>query len=104
MVKKKVVKKKEKIAIPIKWHVPENTITRYATNMIAQVLENEVKLSFFELSPDIRLDPKEPHQKEVQANCVASVIVSVTKLPQIIDVLQQQFDHFMKTRMPEEEL
>ncbi len=100
MAKKKTVKSKKDIAVPIKWNVPENMISRYATNMTVQLLENEFKLVFFELSPDIRTDPGAPPQKEVQANCVGSIIVNINTVPKIITVLKTQLDLFIAKNSP----
>jgi len=101
MTKKKTKKAtKKEIKLPIKWHVPENMISRYATNMTVQLLENEFKLAFFELSPNIRTDPSVPPQKEVQANCVGSIIVNINTVPKIIDVLKRQLDLFIAKNSP----
>ncbi len=98
---KKIVKNKKTDGTPIKWNVPENMISRYATHMTVQLLENEFKLAFFELSPEIRIDPKLPSSKEVQANCVGSVIVNVAKVPSIIEVLKRQLDLYISRHSPE---
>lgn len=47
MAKKRTVKSKEEVRVLIKYNVPENTLSRYATNMTVQILGNEFKLAFF---------------------------------------------------------
>jgi len=91
----KVEIKKTEITIPLKWHLPDTIITRYASNMVIQTLENEFKLSFFEINPEIRLGPDVPPPSEMQAECVASVIVSPAKLPQFIEAMQKQFAKYI---------
>jgi hypothetical protein len=86
--------KEQVLEIPIKWHVPDTITTRYANNMVIQIIENEFKISFFEMKIPIRIGDNLPPPSEIQADCVASVIVSPAKLPQFIEVMQKHFDKF----------
>ena len=107
MVKNKKEVKKETARVKIKWNVPDDMISRYASNVIVQVLENEFKLSFFETKPDIIFESKNPIPKEVRADCVASIIVSPLKIPAIIQVLQKQFNMFLAKQskdLPQEQV
>ena len=83
---------KQGIEASLKWNIPDNIITRFASNMVVQTLESGFRLSFFEAYPDIVLDENQEPPREVQANCVASVIVPINKLPAFIGVLQQQYE------------
>ncbi|MCJ7546112.1 MAG: hypothetical protein MUP30_04725 [Deltaproteobacteria bacterium] len=87
--------KKDEIEVPIKWHIPDTIITRYASNMTVQILEYEFKLSFFEIKPEIRLDPNISPPSEVQAECVASVIISPAKFPKFIEAMQTQLAKYL---------
>jgi hypothetical protein len=98
MPKNKTTEIEQEVKIPIKWHTPDNMVTRYATNMLVQTIENEFKISFFEIIPEIRLDPNSPPPKEVRADCVAKVIVSPEKLPSIIKALQDQYDKYIEIK------
>lgn len=91
MVQKKVVKNQQSKWVPIKFNVPDNIITRFTTNMTVQIIGNEFKISFFEQFPPIILQDEQP-PKEIQANCVASVIVTADRLPKFIKALQDQLD------------
>jgi hypothetical protein len=95
MVENKEETKIIEMELPIKWHVPDTIITRYANNMVVQTLENEIKLSFFEMKPDIRTDPKMGPPSEVLAECVASVIVSPAKFPKFIEAMQTQYAKYL---------
>lgn len=95
MAKKKAKTGKQEIEVPIKWYVPDTIIARFANNMTIQTLEYEFKLSFFEVKPEIRTDPMAPPPTEVRADCVASVIVNVAKLPEFIAALQKQLDSYV---------
>lgn len=86
------IKQGEKV--PIKFHISSSIITRFASNMLIQTLENEFKVSFFELKPEIRLGPSEKVPDSVLADCVASVIVTVDKMPIFIKALQLQLDKY----------
>lgn len=79
--------------IPIKWNMPENIVTRFATNMLVQTIEEgEFKISFFELKPIIHFSEDEQLPKEVPADCIASIIVTASRLPGFIEVLQKQMN------------
>lgn len=81
------------VGVPLKFHIPDDIITRFASHMVVQTLENEFKVSFFETNPEIILDDQEP-SKEVQANCVASIIINANKLPTFINALQRQLARY----------
>lgn len=91
MKEKKPVIKKEAV-IPIEWHIPEGVMTPFATNILVRTIEDEFKVSFFEIKPAIRLDDSEPFPDKVRADCVASVIITANRLPKFIGALQTQFD------------
>ncbi len=97
MAKKKTNSSKKKVVevnVPIKYRIPDTIITRYATNITVQIIENEFKICFFEQKPEMRFDPKQPPPSEVQADCVASVIVTADRLPRFIKVLLKQVDQY----------
>ncbi|MBU1182578.1 MAG: hypothetical protein KKF00_10525 [Proteobacteria bacterium] len=97
--KKKTAAKTPGVPIPIKWNISDDIITRYASNMVVQLLENEIfKVSFFEINPDITFDIEGKFPEAVQANCVASVIISPNKLPGFIKVLQMQLDMYKEIK------
>lgn len=96
--KTKVTAKIQGVAVPIRWDIPDYIITRFASNMVVQLLENEFKISFFEVSPDIALGLENKIPDAIQANCVASVIVNAEKLPVFIGVLQKQSEIYEKLK------
>ena len=61
--------------LPIEWHVPENLIPPFATNMIVHQTETEFKLYFFQVNPPFRFGPSDPPTK-IRADCVAREIVT----------------------------
>jgi len=93
MAKKKIVSQKElpEIHIPIKWHVPDTKSSHFASNIVVQILENEFKLSFFEIKPEIRINETDSLPNEVRADCVASVIINAQKMPRLIEAMQKQY-------------
>lgn len=92
--KRTVSQKEENMIVPIEWHVPEGIITPFATNMVVQSMENEFRVSFFEIKPPIQLDESAPHPDKVRADYLAGVIISADRLPKFINVLQQQLDKY----------
>jgi hypothetical protein len=103
MPKKNVKTPMEKIqvgvSVPVKWHIPDDIITRFASNMVVQMIENEFKVSFFELQPEITLDPSKKLEV-MPAKCVASVIITADRLQKFIDVLQTQMDLYKSRNTP----
>jgi hypothetical protein len=95
MVDEKADTSKPRAAVPIEWYVPEGVMTPFASNMVIQTIENFFKISFFEIKPPIQLDKSALAPTKVRADCVASVIVTPDKLPQFIEVLQEQLDKYI---------
>jgi len=91
-------KTQAKSVLPIKWNMPADIITRFTTNILVQTIENEFKLSFFEVKPPIRFSASEPKPTEVVADCVASVIVTADRLPNFIRVLEEQLERYNKKK------
>lgn len=96
MPKEKKNQIEKPVKVPLKWNISPTIITRFASNMVIQTLENEFKISFFEIKPEIRLGPSDKIPDEVLADCVASVIVTANKLPSFIKILQEQLDKYNK--------
>ena len=101
MVKKKTKKKikpsKKEAApkeVPIKWHIPDNINTQFVTNATVQILEEEFKISFFEMKPQLRFDLNVPPPSEVQADCVVSVVMTPNRVGRLIEALQGQLDKY----------
>ena len=86
----------QRMQLPIKWNVPDELKSIYASNMLVQMLENEFKILFFETKPSPRTSLDDPKETEVRADCVASVIISPLKMPAFIEVLQRQFAAFLQ--------
>lgn len=89
---------KQGTQVPLKFVIPPTIITRFASNMVVQILENEFKISFFEVKPEIRLGPSEKIPDDVLADCVASVIVTASKLPSFIELIQKQLDRYREIK------
>lgn len=99
MAKKEVAKSPKARWVPLKYKIPDSIITRFATNMVVQIITNEVKISFYEQDIPIQLNKDQPVPKEIQATCVASVIVTADRLPGFINVLQGQLDLLKKNTL-----
>ncbi len=88
---------KEVLTFPVTWHIPDDLVARYATNMVVQRLENEYLISFFEIKPPIILgNPEEISEqakdiKDIKATCVAQIIVAAEKMPNFIHTLEENF-------------
>lgn len=100
MTKKKEEKEATKVelkagkVVPIKWNVSADIISRFATNILVQKLDNEFKISFFEIKPPISFSEKDQLPDNVPADCVASIIVTANRLPGFIEVLRRQMEKY----------
>lgn len=98
MAQKKIKKPEQEVKAVIKWNIPDYIISRFASNMLVQTMENEFKILFFEIKPPIRFAPSDPAPTEVQADCVASIIVTPDRLPKFIEALQKQLARYNLTK------
>jgi len=98
MAKKTAVNVKPKTTVPIKWQTSDNIISRYATHVLVHIMEDEFKISFFEMQPEIRLNITDPLPKEVQANCVTNIILSSNKVLRLIEALQTQHEKYIQIK------
>jgi len=86
--------------LPIKWQIPEDLISRYATNLVVQHTEHEFTISFFEAEPPILLGTPEERQaaleqiSSVPLKCVARVTVSASRMPEFVRVLQNSLERY----------
>lgn len=86
--------------VPLEWHFPDSIISRYATNLVVQNTEHEFILSFFEFNPPIVLGTPEERREQIEkletvrGECVARIIVSPERLPNFINVLQDNLKRY----------
>ncbi len=88
-------KKLQERVVPTVWNVPDDLLSGYATNMLVQIGEQELYISFFELQQPVLLAPEDITRLEsVHAECIARIVVTPERLTGFIDVLQKQLDAF----------
>jgi len=103
MAKQKTIPGKE---LPIDWHVPDDVLVRYASNMVVQRLENEYLISFFEVRPPIFLGTPEQIIQQannlvsIRANCIAQIYVAANKMPEFAKVFQQHLEQGIVANQP----
>lgn len=84
----------EGVRLPLEWSVPDDLVSRYATNMVVQHTKQEFTVSFFEVRMPIALGTPEEIKAALQrlagvkAQCVARVIVAPEHMAEFIAVLQ----------------
>ncbi len=80
----KLVKIAENFQLPLHFNIPVGMPSKYATNVLIQVGEDEVIISFFEAQPPIIMNDS-PEVVEmlkktgIRADCVAKVVVPKNK-------------------------
>ena len=95
--------------LPLEWIVDEDTPCQYATNLVVQHTEHEFIISFFRASPPILLgtmDEVKEQLKDIQsvpAQCVARVVVAVSRMPEFVQVFQQNLENYLAKQESEEE-
>ena len=98
----------ERQQIPIEWHIPEQIVTRYASNMVVQNTGQEFIVSFYELFPPLLFGTpadlaKLDKMESVRAECIARIIVSKDRMPKFIEALQTNFDRAEKPAAKQQE-
>jgi hypothetical protein len=89
-------------AVPLEWDVPDDLVPRYATNFVVQATGHEFVISFFETMPPVILGSPEERLakaqqlKSVRARCVARIVVSPSRMAELVNMLQ---DHFNATTL-----
>jgi hypothetical protein len=74
--------------IPIEWHIPDNILTRYATNMVIQQNGSEFIIMFFEIRPPLVFGTLEEQKAQLgkvesaQAECVGRIVVTPERMPE----------------------
>jgi len=90
----------ESMRVPVSFEVPDDIVSRYATNFVAQHTENEFILTFYEVHPPILLGSPDENKAQLEAlgpipaTCVARIILSPHGMRQLVDVLQRNLADF----------
>lgn len=81
--------------VPTIWNFPDDLLSGYATNILVQLGDEELFVSFFELQHPVLLSPQDAKKLEsVKAECIARIVVTPGRLSAFIDVLQKQLNIF----------
>ena len=96
-------------SVPIEWFVPDEVVTKYATNMVVQHSEHDFTLLFFEAQPPIIVGPTDQKQKalesvkSVTARCVARIVVAPARMKEFIRVLSENLTRYEERRKANKE-
>jgi hypothetical protein len=96
MAKKKTKTNKEGgfVKVPIKYNIPDTITTKFVTNSTVQIMEEEFKISFFEMKPKLSFDKKDKLPSDIQVDCVAAVVMTPNRISRLIGALQKQLDTY----------
>ena len=95
------------VKLPLDWHIPEHMPCQYATNLVVQHTEHEFIISFFRASPPIVFGPREDaiertrQMESVRAECVGRIVVAPGRMPEFVEVLQQNLERFNQSMSEE---
>lgn len=96
------------LTLPVEWHVSENILSRYATNIVVQPIQHEFVISYFEAQPPIILGTPEENRAKYQelgairAECVARVIIAAERLPEFIEAMQTSLAAYRASKEAEQ--
>jgi hypothetical protein len=82
-----------KVQVPLRFNVPDNMPSVYATNLLVQATEQEVVISFFEAQPPLLMTDDVEENLEIlkkvgiKADCVARVTISPARFEGFVQVL-----------------
>lgn len=90
----------ESLKLPLEWYFPEDIKTGYASNFIVQHTDKEFYLSFFDTPPPIILGSPKQRQEQVKkiesvrAQAVARIVIAAERMPQLMEILQENWEKF----------
>lgn len=94
MARKKPIPKE--ISYKIDFHTPEFFESRVATNITIQNYNENYKLSFYELKPDMVFSDEDRKRMEkrgtLRADCVGSFIITPTDIKKFADLMYEQIE------------
>jgi hypothetical protein len=91
---------RQKVILPVEWHVPEGLQNRYVNNIIVQPGQYEITLFFFETQIPPFVGPPEANreyllkQGSVRFECISKMTVAPQLVPEIIKALQVGLDSY----------
>lgn len=95
------------VQVPLEFHFPPETISRYATHMLVQHTDHEFIVSFFEIENPVLLGSDEARQEKLQhldtvrAHCVARVIVAPERMHRFIAAMQENLENYISEKAGE---
>ena len=87
-------------ALPLKWVVPEDLVSRYANNFTIQHTDYEFVISFFETFPPLVLGSPDERQAQLEqiesvpAKCVARIVISPERVQDLIQILAANLETY----------
>ncbi len=103
MTKKEEQKEQQ---LSIEWNIPDNMIARFATNIVVQTIENEFKISFFEIRTPIILSDEDREKMKkigtIRADCIGSIIVTPDRMQKFIQVMNEQLSKYNSKQQKKE--
>jgi hypothetical protein len=97
-------KDQDKVGIPVKYVIPDEIITRYATDMVVQHSDQEFLISFWEIQRPVLLGTDEERKAQVQMikfienRCVARFAITPDRMQKFLDALKENVDHYQKEK------
>ncbi len=89
-------------SIKINWVYPPEMSSYFSDNFVVQNQKDHFILSFFEVINPAILGSKEERQaqleglNDIDAKCISRIIVTPKKLKDIIDVLNENYNNYLK--------
>jgi hypothetical protein len=92
------------VPLRVGWHFPEGIQSRYADNVLVQVGQHDMIISFFETQIPILLGQPEMNKEllealgTIRADCVSKIVVSPDFIPELIKALEIGLANYHHTK------
>lgn len=92
----------QEFSLEIVWHLPEDIVSQFATDVVVQQGVEEFIISFFQVRPPVIVGSPEEKLEQVKqldsikAECVARVIVTPDRMNKFIKALQSSYNRYLE--------
>jgi hypothetical protein len=92
------------VSLRIDWHFPEGTKSHYADNVLVQVGQYDIVISFFEAQLPVLLGQPEENKKQleeleaIRVNCVSKIVVSPDLIPILVKALETGLENYRQSK------
>jgi len=97
-------KDQDRVAIPVKYVVPDEIVTQYVTDMVVQHSDQEFLISFWEIQRPVLLGSEEERKAQIQMikflenRCIARFAITPERMQKFLDAMKENLDRYHKMK------